>query len=182
MSSFAQIIELLRSISFGALLANCLLFMVFVRHPNLFPANMTPKELFFIGTAFGTLLHRSINSVIFNPLTRSLASSLAFYSKLIELAINRNKGLLTKDEYSRFSSELKAQYFGSQGSTQNATKAQVEDKISEAKPLTETTSERAFVSSASASRSAPRKGKRKKAVASEDEDNSSPVDDETSGV
>lgn len=112
MTTPAQVLELIRSISFSSLVVGFLLYLTFARHPTLFPPGTTTREIVFIGAVIGTILHRAFHAVIFNPLTRSAALSLAFYTKVLELGVNYQAGVLTEEEYRLFSAQRKAQYFG----------------------------------------------------------------------
>lgn len=108
----AQVLELIRSISFSSLVVGFLLYLAFARHPTLFPPGTTTKEVVFIGAAVGTIVHRALHAAIFNPLTKSVAISFAFYAKVLELGLNHQAGILTEEEYRLFSAQRKAQYFG----------------------------------------------------------------------
>jgi hypothetical protein len=112
MISLAQTLELIRSISFAALVTCFFFYLAFTYHPTLFPEHTNLKEIIFVGSALGTILHRALHSAIFNPLTRSVARSLGFYVKVVELDLNRRAGVLTEDEYRTFGKQMKCRYFG----------------------------------------------------------------------
>lgn len=112
MVTTSQLLELLRSISFGALSVCFTLYLIFTYHPTVFPSHTTPREIVFLGLAAGTLVHRLLHSILFNPLTKSVARSFAFYSSVLELSLNFQAGLLTSAEYQMFGEQLKSEYFG----------------------------------------------------------------------
>lgn len=49
---------------------------------------------------------------MFNPLTKSVAKSFAFYAKVAELDLNRRLGIINESEFELFGRQLRAQYFG----------------------------------------------------------------------
>ena len=110
-----QVLEVIRSISFGALVINAVLFTVYLYYPGLFPQGVSVKELLYIGTALGTALHRGIHVAIFNPLTTSIAKSFSFYAKYLEVYAARRNRVLSDEEFERYSSRLKEGYFGMMG-------------------------------------------------------------------
>lgn len=112
MISLSQTLELIRSISFAALALCFFLYLAFTYHPTLFPSSMTTREVLFIGSGIGTILHRSLHAAMFNPLTKSVARSFAFYAKVVELDLNRRSGIINENEWRLFGGQLKAQYFG----------------------------------------------------------------------
>jgi hypothetical protein len=106
------VLELVRSLSFGALFANAILLLVFKYHPNYFPAGVGYKEVVAVGTIVGTVLHRALNNALFNPATKALAQSAFFYVKLSELHLAYKIGLITRKEYFGFTHRIKLAYFG----------------------------------------------------------------------
>jgi hypothetical protein len=111
MVTFAQILEFIRSVSFGALAVNSILLLTFIYFPHLFPDGFTYKEVLYIGTAIGTVLHRALNALLFNPLTKSIARSFTFYAKLAEIHLLFKSKVLTEKQYNRIADSLKAEYF-----------------------------------------------------------------------
>ena len=112
MITLAQILEFIRSISFGALAVNSVLLLTFIYYPHIFPSGFTYKEVLYIGTVIGTVLHRTLNALIFNPATKSIARSFTFYTKLLELHLLHSRRVLNAEQYVRISDLLKADYFG----------------------------------------------------------------------
>lgn len=110
-----QVLEVIRSISFGALVVNAVLFAVYLYYPGLFPQGVSVKELLYIGTALGTALHRGIHVAFFNPLTASIAKSFSFYAKYLEIYAARRNRVLSDEEFERYSSRLKEGYYGTMG-------------------------------------------------------------------
>lgn len=110
-----QVLEVIRSISFGALVVNAVLFAVYLYYPGLFPQGVSVKELLYIGTALGTALHRGIHMAFFNPLTASIAKSFSFYAKYLEINAARRNRVLSDEEFERYSSRLKEGYYGTMG-------------------------------------------------------------------
>ncbi|MBC8028832.1 MAG: hypothetical protein H7Z16_01865 [Pyrinomonadaceae bacterium] len=113
MISSSQILELIRSISFAALGVCFFLYLAFTYHPSFFPSDTTTREIIFIGSAIGTIVHRALHAAMFNPLTKSIARSFAFYAKVVELDLNRRLGIIDENEFRRFGGQVRTQYFGS---------------------------------------------------------------------
>lgn len=111
MTTLPQILEFIRSVSFGALFVNAILILAYIYFPHLFPDNFTYKEVLYVGTLAGTVLHRLIHAIIFNPLTKSISKSLAFYAKLLESSLLFRNNVLSKEEYSMIAKQLKSEYF-----------------------------------------------------------------------
>ena len=110
-----QVLEVIRSISFGALVVNAVLITLFLYYPGLFPQGVTFTELLYIGTALGTALHRGIHLAFFNPLTASIAKSFSFYAKYLEVSAARKNNVIDEEEFERYSSRLKEGYYGTMG-------------------------------------------------------------------
>ncbi|HEX5705727.1 MAG TPA: hypothetical protein VFX96_00410 [Pyrinomonadaceae bacterium] len=112
MITFAQILEFVRSVCFGALAVSSLLMLAYSYFPGYFPPAITHTEVFFTGVVIGTLLHRALHAALFNPFSRALGTSFGFYTKLAELALLRRSGVISREEFRSIANQMKANYFG----------------------------------------------------------------------
>jgi hypothetical protein len=107
-----QLLEFIRSLSFGALAVNAILLLVYYCYPHFFPADFSYKEILAIGTLVGTAAHRVLNAAAFNPFTHAMYRSIGFYGKLYELGLLRVRGIVSEEEYLKISTRMKHDYFG----------------------------------------------------------------------
>lgn len=112
MFNVTQLLEFARSVCFGALAVSSLLLLAHAYFPAYFPADVSRWEVFYAGTVLGTLLHRALHWLLFNPVSQAAGRSLSFYAKFAELNLLRRTGALTEGQFKNVADQFKADYFG----------------------------------------------------------------------
>ena len=110
---------LLRSLCFGGLIGLLVTYLICLSYPQLIIGGITAKYLLVFGAALGSSLHRLIDGVLMRNLLYPIRKRISYYAKVVELELQKKKGLMEVESYTSIKNALDQEYFlGSPKSSQ----------------------------------------------------------------
>jgi hypothetical protein len=105
-----KLLEFFRSLTFGGLVGIGIAVFIYVRYKAALSGIVEFKIFASLGCALGTIAHRGIDRTmraVFGPVGRFIAD----YEKFVELAVLRQRGLITEDVQKEIMNKLVRQRF-----------------------------------------------------------------------
>ena len=106
-----DIINYVRSLSFGGLLGCGVAYLVFLSYPHHFDGRASLETVVIFGSLLGAALHRAIDALLVKALLLPFVKFTSYYGKLIELTLQHRAGLIDDELYKQIKNELDRDYF-----------------------------------------------------------------------
>jgi hypothetical protein len=117
--STLEIPNLARAVGFGGLLGVLIVYLLYLKYPQLLIGGTTINHALIFGLAFGCSAHRIVEFLLINPLTKLLYDFAAYRFNIAELRRQRRRGDITEAEFKSIKSELDDRYFLGDGRKSN---------------------------------------------------------------
>ena len=105
------LIKFLRSLSFGGFVGSGIAGILYLRFPQIFGTAITLNDMLIFGGALGASIHRGIDSIVVGGILHPLGKTMNYYGKLVQMEIQRRKGMMDHKTYRRIKAKLDDAYF-----------------------------------------------------------------------
>jgi hypothetical protein len=105
------IIKFLRSLSFGGIVGSGIAGILYLRFPQFFGSVITLQDILIFGGALGASIHRGIDAIVVGGILHPLGKTMNYYGKLVQLEVQRRKGMMDHKTYRRIKAKLDDAYF-----------------------------------------------------------------------
>jgi hypothetical protein len=106
----ATVIELIRSMGYGALLGAGVTGLIYSIFWTYFSPVLSLKDVLFVGALLGGGAHRLVDSLLYSML-RPITSFIGYYSRLAQLLILRETGIISHRQADELLRQLTNRYF-----------------------------------------------------------------------
>jgi hypothetical protein len=111
LTSMLKLIEIVRSLGFGALLGSGVLGLLHVRYADAFPADADLFSAILVGALLGAGVQRAVEAWIVNSVLRPSVRLTGYYFKLAQLSLLRRLAIITKKQHAGLVKDLTNRYF-----------------------------------------------------------------------